>query len=373
MEIPWPIEDQTKVKLQLLKNYTSPWMSILFSTQERYGLPEKLIYFDGFSGPGLYWTDKSKSSQLSGSPLIVAEIANKYLKAKPNRAINIICIDKNKKCVDLLNKNLQKINKFNQKWKAYWAEFDDSVNSLLDNLETSTKLPPIFFFIDPCGYSGFPIKTLKRILKHPQSELFINFMIYDVIRFCREKQFEEKMFNLFGCTTFKEVISCHSSHARQAFIINLYCESLKNYAEAQYVMPFRINTPGQSTRPKYYLVHVSSHIKALKVMKDSMAKTSDLPYRFEAIGIMTKQMGFFEDPDKVDLRKRIENFCKNNHPQINDYDFLEEWAYANTNGISKTIKEALLILEKDNILEIIRKVRQRSNTVTTGAKIKYLE
>ena len=59
-------------------------------------------------------------------------------------------------------------------------------------------------------------------------------------------------------------------------------------------MPFRINTLGQKTRPRYYLIHVSRNLKALKVMKDTMGRISDVPYRFEAVGVKTDQMSLFE-------------------------------------------------------------------------------
>jgi len=85
MEIPWVIEEQTKVKHQLLKNYISPWMAILFSQQEKYKFPQKLLYFDGFSGPGIYFEDDKKGTTCFGSPLIVADIANKYYRSKSEK------------------------------------------------------------------------------------------------------------------------------------------------------------------------------------------------------------------------------------------------------------------------------------------------
>jgi len=76
MEIPWIIEPQTIIKHQLLEQYISPWMAILFSTQERFNNPETLLYFDVFCGPGIYYTDRTKTTTCNGSPLIVAAIAD---------------------------------------------------------------------------------------------------------------------------------------------------------------------------------------------------------------------------------------------------------------------------------------------------------
>jgi hypothetical protein len=134
-------------------------------------------------------------------------------------------------------------------------------------------------------------------------------------------------------------------------------------------MPFRVNTLGQKTRPRYYLIHVSKNLKALKVMKDTMGRISDVSYRFEAVGVKTDQMSFFEDPGKIGLKERIESFCKSRYPNDVDYNVIEDWAYANTNGIAGTIKEVLISLEKEKKLKINRKHGQHLNTVTSGARI----
>jgi len=87
------------------------------------------------------------------------------------------------------------------------------------------------------------------------------------------------------------------------------------------------------------------------------------------IGVATDQMSLFEDPDKTDLRERIHSLIKSTHPRHITFEDVEVWAYLNTNGISKTIKEALLTLELQNQVKIERMPRQRLNTVTSGAKI----
>lgn len=134
-------------------------------------------------------------------------------------------------------------------------------------------------------------------------------------------------------------------------------------------MPFRVNTPSQGTRPRYYLIHASKDILALKTMKNNMAKVSDAPYRFEAIGLVSEQMSLFENPDKVALRDRIEELCRSSKGEV-DYDKIEDWAYANTTGVAKTIKGALVELEHDGKVSLKRKLGQRNNTVVSGARIR---
>jgi three-Cys-motif partner protein len=373
LEIPWVIEEQTKVKHELLKRYIRPWMAILYSTQKKFNLLEVLLYFDGFSGPGIYYEDEKKETTCLGSPLIVAEAANDYTEAESKRKLNMFLIDKDSKCVEILRKHINEMNKFNQDWIVFNAEFEQKIHEILNELDKKRlSTQPMFFFIDPFGYSGFPIKTLERILKYPRAELFINFMIYDIARFCEEQQFEAKLNELYGNNEYKNVSKCSTPETRQAYLLNLYCKSLKEIAKAEFVMPFRVNTPDKGTRPRYYLIHASKNLKALKVMKDNMGKVSDNEYRFEAIGIATKQMSLFEDPGKIELIERIKGYCATRITDKIAYEEIEDWAYTNTDGVSKTIKESLLILEINNIIKIERQPRQQKSTVTKGAKINYI-
>jgi len=180
----------------------------------------------------------------------------------------------------MLQNHLEGINKYSQRWVVYQAEFDHKVNEILDEIETKRLTnQPIFFFIDPFGYTGYPMKTLKRILRYPMVELFVNFMIYDIVRFCEQDGFEQQLIEQFGDDKFKDAKTIFSPERRQAYLLNLYINNLQQIAGAKFVMPFRINTPDQRTRPRFYLIHVSKNIKALRLMKDNMAKVSDTPYR----------------------------------------------------------------------------------------------
>ncbi len=286
MEVPWVIDEQTSIKHVLLNSYIRPWMAIFFSTQAKYNLTETLFYFDGFAGPGTYYTNETKTDTCDGSPVIVARAANDYIQANPRRRVVIFCIDRDKQCVDLLEQKLGGLNIHKQLWRVFHAEFDRTINEILDQVD-SQKLCgyPMFFFIDPLGYSGYPLHTVKRILHYPRAEVFINFMVYDIVRFAFEEQFRPKLTALFGSTDFLCYKDAPTAEQRQAFLLNTYCEALRTNAGASYVMPFRLNAPGLSNRPRYYLLHASNKLKALKVMKDAMWKHSESELRFEAIGI----------------------------------------------------------------------------------------
>ncbi|MEA2096233.1 MAG: three-Cys-motif partner protein TcmP, partial [Candidatus Cloacimonadota bacterium] len=145
MEIPWVIKEQTKLKLKLLQSYIAPWARILFKQAKKIGVRQHLLYIDGFSGPGEYYETEEKKSCVDGSPIIVADIANELIEQDTEREFDLICIDKETKCLDILEPKLKKLNKFKQNWVVMNANFEDEIDNVLHN----SKLPPTFCFIDP--------------------------------------------------------------------------------------------------------------------------------------------------------------------------------------------------------------------------------
>jgi three-Cys-motif partner protein len=63
----WPIEEHTKAKHRILRRYLDAWLPIMSSRNRR------LIYIDGFAGPGVY------AGGEPGSPIIAL---NAYLEHK---------------------------------------------------------------------------------------------------------------------------------------------------------------------------------------------------------------------------------------------------------------------------------------------------
>lgn len=367
-EIPWVIQEQTKVKHQLLNRYIDPWMTILFRAQASLRKPERVVYIDGFSGPGDYWSDESRNSLVPGSPIIVANIANKYIEEKESRRVDVVAIDSDSRCIERLKPQLASTNKHGQNWIANHISFEEAVTNLINDSATGYLQNPTFVFIDPFGYSGYPLDSLRRILAYPRTELFINFMIYFIVRFLNEPHAQNALKELYGGDDYLKAKDIANSDEKAEFLINLFCEQLRNKAGAKYTLPFRINTPGQGERPLYYLIHVSTNFKALKVMKDEMAKTSQEEYKFVAIGLdEDNQMSLFRNPAEVEIENSIVDFVKKSR-QVS-YEVLEEWAYVYTPAVSKKIKELLVKLEIEKKLDIQRKPRQKANTVTEGALI----
>lgn len=71
----WPLEPHTEAKHDILRYYLGAWFPILATTRRR------LLYVDGFAGPGEYEGGKD------GSPIIALKVASDHvLKSKLQRS-----------------------------------------------------------------------------------------------------------------------------------------------------------------------------------------------------------------------------------------------------------------------------------------------
>jgi len=371
-EIPWVIEEHTKVKHQILEGYVTIWMAIMFSQQARLSYNKRLIYVDGFAGPGVYWADETKASSVPGSPVIIAQKANEFIDKDKTREVKILGIDNDPKCISSLKKLLEEVNKHKQSWDAVEGTFEETVNKIFDYLnDVSQRIAPAFFFIDPFGYAGFCMNTLKRIMEHPRTELFINLDVYDINRFIEAQHSTNCLHQLFGTDAYQQAAQ-YAGDKKISFLMELYCKQLKDLGNEIFVQPFRVNAAGQGTRPRYFLIHVSQNIKALKEMKNAMSKSSTQPFRFEAIGIdPCRQLDLFEPAGEDVVRNKILEFIKHKSSDKILYEGLECWAYQATSGIAREIKQTLVSLENEGKIVVERKPRQRTNTVNDGAFVQY--
>ena len=360
-QIPWVIQEQTQLKLDILKKYVAPWATILFQQAKKIKCTQKLLYIDGFSGPGIYYKDESKSETVDGSPIIVAKIANKLIHEDIERIFNIICIDKDTKCLELLRPQLNNINIYKQFWDIRENLFENEIYEILNE----KKLPPTFCFIDPFGYS-IDISVIRDILTNPISEVFVNFMIYDVVRATGNTSMIDTLTKLFGDNNFTDITDTIPEN-KQEKLLSLYCENLKKYTDVKYVLPFRVNTPRMYSRPRFYLIHLSNHFIALKLMKDRMHNFCTTNFKLEALGKKENNICLFDLFEEINFKDLLLDKIK--LTKNITYNEIEEWAYENTCGVSKTIKQKLIELEKDNKIKIDRLPRQRKSTVSGNARI----
>jgi len=173
-EITWPIDSHTKAKHEILRRYLEAWFPILNKYHSR------LVYIDGFCGPGRY-----EGGEL-GSPIIALRTAIDHTRKMQGKLI-FRFTDRDEQRVEHLRNELNKLENqmpSNFDVRVNCCEFADKLEEILFYVEKQNiELPPTFAFIDPFGFSGIPFDLIKRLLSHRSCEVLITLMVDAINRF----------------------------------------------------------------------------------------------------------------------------------------------------------------------------------------------
>ena len=257
----WDKDPHTDAKHQILEEYLKAWFPILTRWNG------KIIYIDGFAGPGVY------SKGEDGSPIIAIKTAQNHSQSSTFNEILFLFIEKDKERV----KNLQEViaKKFPSlphKFKCIIKgdEFAPTLEKFLDDVDSSgDRLSPTLAFIDPFGYSGMPMTLIARLLANSKTEVIITFMTGFIVRFTDEMR-AEALDELFGTNEWRKVNQIKEFEEREKFLIDLYTKQLREAAGATYVRTFEMRD--SANRPLYHLVFGTKNLKGMEVMKAAMFK-----------------------------------------------------------------------------------------------------
>lgn len=283
----WKIEPHTRAKHEILKRYLGAWFPILSAGSN------KIIYLDGFAGPGVYEGGEN------GSPVIALQTAVDHVLAPRFKEILFFFIEKDKKRAKMLGEVLAKKYPTLPENMKYFvegnAEFAPTFEHVLDELEKQgSRIAPTFAFLDPFGFSDLPMNLVGRLLKCNKCEVFITFMAGFIRRFLDEGK-ELALNELFGSEKWKECRNITNSDEKLNSLVSLYENQLKMVGGAKYVRSFGMI--GEHNQIVYYLIYATKSLKGLEVMKDAMLKVDRTgAYKFSDItGFSQTYLDDFQD------------------------------------------------------------------------------
>lgn len=272
----WEIEPHTKAKHEILRRYLQGWFPIMTS------FSSKVIYLDGFAGPGIYRGGEEGSPIIAIRCLMEHNLRDRII--RENNQILFVFIEKNADRKRILEDNISE--RFpnlpnNVQVHIINAEFEPTMKEILDDLEAKgAKLAPTFAFLDPFGFSGLPMEIISRFMSYRYCEVLITFMSGFVNRFVNTDDAREVIFDeLFATSEWRKVRELDSPEKRRKFIIDLYRRQLKSVGNARFVRSFEMI--GKHNQVIYDLVFATNGLKGLKVMKEAMWKVDPRgTYRF---------------------------------------------------------------------------------------------
>lgn len=264
----WPLDPHTLAKHEILRRYLSAWFPIMSQWNNR------LVFLDGFAGPGAY------AGGEEGSPLIALKtlIGHAAFKAFGTGTEYIFIFweaDRKRfqSLADTLNDYKESLGGSwprNVKVFAENQEFNAAAEVILaDLVKSGRSLAPTFAFVDPFGITGLPMDLLKRLATFDRVELFVNMIMNTAKRFATSGQIDRSFDELFGTAAYKQAEGL-SGRDRITLLHDLYAAQLVEECGFQYVQSFEmINMQGHTS---YYLFYGTNHLTGLKRMKDAMWK-----------------------------------------------------------------------------------------------------
>ncbi|MCW1914983.1 three-Cys-motif partner protein TcmP [Luteolibacter sp. GHJ8] len=264
----WQAAPHTIAKIEILKGYLNAWFPIVGSKFK------KLVYIDGFAGPGSY------ENHPEGSPLAALDVFNSWITKKPERIVveDISCffIESDRNTLDYLAEKLSQMSLAKRIHpKPCHGDFETvfgeliQMPSIADNV---TGALPLLIFADPFGGTGVPFHLFQRCLESQGSELLLNFDADGIARihFGKNPGWEKQLNEVFGCDEWQTALEPHNdSLARKSEkALALYKQKLLAIDGVKFVWSFEMR--GKTDRLNYYLVFASRNRLGMEKMKEAM-------------------------------------------------------------------------------------------------------
>lgn len=279
----WPLEPHTEAKHEILRYYLGAWFPIIATIKPSWfptlgTTKRRLLYVDGFAGPGEYEGGKD------GSPIIALKVAKDHkLRDRLQRSdveLVFYFIEKNEARFQNLELKLAGLQlPANFRIEKECRSFEDAFGSALSEIEEQSKrLAPSFVFIDPFGPTGFPMSLVERLARQPSSEVLITFN-YQALNqwFLNDPSKYERLDELYGGSVWRQAIRISVPSQKESYLMEAYREELESLGWK--VRPFRMINKHNQTQ--YYLFFATSNPLGMLAMKRAMwsaAPTGDFKY-----------------------------------------------------------------------------------------------
>lgn len=285
-DIIWEMPPHTEAKHFILKKYVQAWAPILANG----ATDKRLVYIDGFAGPGEY-----KGGQ-DGSPVIVLKsLKDHSLKDSFHAEFYNLFIEKRRDRADNLKGAIE--SRVGQlppwiKYEVVNGEFRNEISKILEDLKNKGKeLAPCLCFVDPFGWSDLDYDLLSSIMKFNKAELLITFVAGYIQRFVWDPFHEQSISKLFNQSQIEEI---KNSTEQEKTILRLFLENLQQKirynSNGSHLFNLSFSAYNKGNRLEYYLIHLTKHCSGFRAMKQAMyAVAKDGSYKFSDFNFVPGQ------------------------------------------------------------------------------------
>lgn len=355
----WRIESHTQAKHEILRRYLNAWFPILAKFNA------KIVYIDGFCGPGRYVGGEP------GSPLIALDAAIKHgNRLQQNKVIFLFMDERSDRILHLSQELSKTLIPSNYVIQTIPGTFAHEFGKLMDHLDAQgLQIAPTFAFIDPFGFKGLPFTLVERLLKNPKTEVFVNVMAGAINRFLEHPDGNTKqhIVELFGTSKALDIAAADGDRVMN--LRALYQEQLSKCAK--FVRYFEMRD--LNDRTIYYLFFATNHPLGHVKMKEAFWKVDQSSgFRFSD-ATNPNQLVLFELDQTPILAKQLQSKFGGKRLSIrNICVFVEN----ETPYLSSHMRKALQLLEENKEIQVedlkVDGTRRRLNTYPYNCSVKFM-
>ena len=334
-----PRKPHTRAKHEILNHYLKAWFPILGSRFPR------VVYVDGFSGPGEY------ADGGEGSPILALNVAKNYLNGTASSKLHeiaFIFVEKDRNHFSNLRRKLDRIDYPAQfRIEPRFGTFEQNFEYVLSEIKGADgRGSPSFVFLDPFGVKGFPMKSIDRLARQPSVEVLINYNYSALLRWCREFSKNSTILDdLYGNRSWEQALETDDPQERGRMLLELYRGSLMGIG--LFGPSFKMVNNRNLTQ--YYLIFGSRKALGMRKMKEAMWKvvpTGEFSYYDLA---RPNQLPLFERSLDRQYAQDLARIIQENRrgTTITKEDLLENEVALHPTAIDRHLTQSLRILELD--------------------------
>lgn len=300
--------EQAFIKHVLLQQYLPAWA---YKVATRW---DSLVFVDCFAGP---WGVKGEQFEDSSFGVAV-EALSEVLESRRERGdtlfrVKLILVEKTPEGFARLEEYAAAHRRDGFEIEPYLGEFTEVIPTIQTSVSKTGRNPFQFYFIDPKGWSDYPMSKLKSLLNHRNCEVLVNLMTGDAIRFLDLPELESSYVSLFGRQGVLDDLRSVPKKDRNDMLVREYCRSLKQICGFPYVSSAVVLSPKREA-VRYFLIYATHHHRGIEVFKGA---ESDAAKRQDTIATARKVLktgqtsmmsGLFPDEPTTnvvnELRKR---------------------------------------------------------------------
>ena len=262
---PYDDREQTWVKHDILRRYLLRLALIVGSWETC------ITYVDCFSGP---WENKTVDYSDTSFGIAITQLreARKVL-AKRGKALKVRCLFLEKTATAF-----RKLQEFSSQISdleilPIHGDLESNVATISTFISAGGRSNFPFIFIDPTGWTGFPMDKITPLLRLNPGEVLVNFMTKDIRRFIDQEGqgYSESFAALYGHSQFREELRRTPDADREDEMVRLYGHELKKRGNFEHVVYTPVFQP-QRNAIHFHLIYASRSQKGLTVFKDEERK-----------------------------------------------------------------------------------------------------